>query len=232
MTRRGALRLAETNRELVELVKYRADGYLGGGTRDARVLDAMRDIDRAAFLPASSRWAAYLDDPVDIGHGQTCSQPSMVAFMLDKLTLAPGLRVLEIGAGCGYAAAIAALLCRPEGLVVAVEIHRELAERARANCSTAGPPYGPPPSDDIEFVVADGSAGLPERAPFDRILVSAGARRPAFREELLIAQLAPDGVLVYPEEHGSLYRIERRHGGLVRDRWSGVAFVPLKGRNA
>lgn len=192
----------------------------------------MREVDRADFLPASSRPAAYLDDPVDIGEGQTCSQPSMVAFMLDKLSLAPGLRVLEIGAGCGYAAAIAALLCRPGGMVVAVELNPELAARARANCATAGPPYGPPPGDDIEFIVADGSAGLPGRSPFDRILVSAGARRPGFREELLLAQLAPDGVLVYPEEHGSIYRIERRHGGLVRDRWTGVAFVPLRGRNA
>ena len=226
------MRTAETNRELVEIIKYRADIYLGGGSRDSRVLEAMREVDRAAFVPAGSQWAAYFDEPVDIGFGQTCSQPSMVAFMLDKLSLRPGLSMLEIGSGSGYAAAIAALLCRPGGRVLAVEIRPELSSRSRASCATAGPRFGPPLTDSIEFLAADGSAGVAERAPFDRILVSAGARRPSFREEILVAQLAPDGVLVYPEERGSLYRVERRHGGLVRDRWHGVAFVPLRGRNA
>ncbi|MDA8426550.1 MAG: protein-L-isoaspartate O-methyltransferase [Treponema sp.] len=250
---RSATRAAESNDELVRIVKYRAASYLTGGVRDARVLDAMRDIDRARFLPHEYLWAAYLDESVDIGRGQTCSQPSMTAFMLDKLSLRPGLRVLEIGAGSGYAAALAALLCRPGGRVIAVEIIPELAARALANCASAGPRYGPPLSDDIDFVAADGSAGLGERGPFDRILVSAGVRRSrlrglgggreggsgaegggggGFREEPLLDQLGPGGILVYPEERGNLYRIERRGEALLRDRWSGVAFVPLRGRNA
>ena len=127
----------ESNEELVELVKYRADSYLGGGSRNGRVLGAMRALDRAAFLPPQSRIDAYRDEPAAIGLGQTCSQPSMVAFMLDKLDIRPGSRVLEVGAGCGYAAALIALLCSPGGSVVAAEILPELAAMARVNCSVA-----------------------------------------------------------------------------------------------
>ncbi len=189
----------------------------------------MREVDRAVFLPQAFLWAAYMDDPVDIGSGQTCSQPSMVAFMLDKLSLRPGLRVLEIGAGSGYAAAIAALLCRPGGRIVAVEIGPELVVRARANCSVAGGRYGPAPADDIEFVEADGSSGFPERAPYDRSLVSAGVRysrsRAKFREESLLEQLESDGILLYPEERGNLYRVTktpcRRRSSRRRCRASG-----------
>ncbi len=217
------MRQAESNEELVQLVKYRADRYLGGGIRDGRVLECMRAVDRAAFLPADARWAAYIDEPVGIGYGQTCSQPSMVAFMLDKLSVSPGSRVLEIGAGCGYAAAILALLCSPGGVVIAAEIVGELAARAKANCAALS---------RVEVIEADGSAGFPELAPFDRILVSAGVERPSFREESLLGQLGEGGILLYPEERGRLYRVARRSGGLVCDSWSGVAFVPLRGRNS
>lgn len=222
------MRLPESNDELVELVKYRADSYLGGGKRDGRVLNAMRALDRAAFLPADLRWAAYFDEPVAIGLGQTCSQPSMVAFMLDRLRLFPGARVLEVGAGCGYAAAAIAILCSPGGSVIAVEILPELAAAARSNCVVALAKS----LSTVEVLAIDGSGGLPGRAPFDRILLSAGVRRHSFRESLLSAQLAEGGILIYPEERGKLYRIMRRSGGLVRESWDGVAFVRLKGGNA
>ncbi len=222
------MRLPESNDELVELVKYRADSYLGGGRRDGRVLNAMRALDRAAFLPADLRWAAYLDEPVAIGLGQTCSQPSMVAFMLDRLRLFPGARVLEVGAGCGYAAAAIAILCSPGGSVIAVEILPELAAAARSNCVVALAKS----LSTVEVLAIDGSGGLPGRAPFDRILLSAGVRRRSFRESLLSAQLAEGGILIYPEERGKLYRIMRRSGGLVRESWDGVAFVSLRGGNA
>ena len=120
------MRLPESNEELVALVEYRADSYLGGGRRSSAVLAAMRALDRAAFLPPQSRGEAYRDEPAAIGSRQTCSQPSMVAFMLDKLELRPGLRVLEVGAGCGYAAVLIARLCSPGGSVVAAEILPEL----------------------------------------------------------------------------------------------------------
>jgi protein-L-isoaspartate(D-aspartate) O-methyltransferase len=213
-------------------VKYRADSYLGGGARDGRVLSAMRAIDRSAFLPPDSRWAAYLDEPVDIGLEQTCSQPSMVAFMLDKLALFPGARVLEIGAGCGYAATIAALLCSPGGSVLAVDILPELASAARANAAVAlasASLSGAAPGSlaELQVLTADGSVGLPERGPYDRIFLSAGVSRPAFREEPLLSQLAEAGILLYPEARGNLYRVERRGLALVRDCWRGVAFVRL-----
>jgi protein-L-isoaspartate(D-aspartate) O-methyltransferase len=131
------MHVTESNDELVETIRYRAGSYLGGGIRDERVLAAMRSIDRAAFLLPHSRGAAYCDEPVSIGYGQTCSQPSMVAFMHDKLELGPGMRVLEVGAGSGYAAAIAALLCAPGGRVIAAEILPELAAMAAANCTVA-----------------------------------------------------------------------------------------------
>ena len=218
------MRLPESNEELVELVEYRADSYLGGGSRNGRVLGAMRALDRAAFLPPQSRIDAYRDEPAAIGLGQTCSQPSMVAFMLDKLDIRPGSRVLEVGAGCGYAAALIALLCSPGGSVVAAEILPELAAMAKANCTVA--------VATVEVVAVDASAGLPERAPFDRIILSAGVRHPSFREERLLAQLAEGGILLYPEAKGRLYRVTRRGRGLLRESWSGVAFVDLRGDNA
>jgi protein-L-isoaspartate(D-aspartate) O-methyltransferase len=228
------MRFPESNDELVDSIKYRADSYLGGGIRDARVLAAMRALDRAAFLPPATRGAAYLDEPVSIGLGQTCSQPSMVAFMLDKLDLGPGMRVLEVGAGSGYAAAVAAALCGPGGLVIAAEILPELAAMARANCVVAmgglsGARAGR--AAEVEVLCVDASAGLSERAPFDRLFLSAGVSRPRFREELLLGQLAEGGILLYPEARGNLYRITRIGGRLVRDSWSGVAFVRLMGKN-
>jgi protein-L-isoaspartate(D-aspartate) O-methyltransferase len=228
------MRFPESNDELVDAIKYRADSYLGGGVRDGRVLAAMRELDRARFLPPESRAEAYLDEPAAIGLGQTCSQPSMVAFMLDKLELRPGMRALEVGAGSGYAAAIAALLCSPGGRVVAAEILPELAAMARANCAVAlgGLLAAGARAAELEVLAADASAGLPERAPFDRIFLSAGVSRPAFREDLLLAQLAEGGILLYPESRGHLYRITRQGGRLVRDAWSSVAFVRLRGKNS
>jgi len=222
------VRQPENNDELIELVERRADSFVGGGVRDGRVLAALRALDRAAFLPADRRWAAYLDEPVDIGMGQTCSQPSMVAFMLDRLRVFAGARVLEVGAGCGYAAAAVAMLSSPGGSAVSVEILPELASAARANCLFALAMS----SSSVEILTADGSGGLPERAPFDRILFSAGVRLRSFREEPLLAQLDDGGILMYPETRGRLYRITRRSGRLVREGWDGVAFVSLKGKNA
>jgi len=212
-------------------VKRRAESYLGTGARDGRVLEAMRAIDRASFLPSSSSRATYLDEPIDIGEGQTCSQPSMVAFMIDKLDLRPGLSVLEVGAGCGYAAAIMALLCSPGGRVLAAEILGELALRAGANCAVALSGRGAA-TECLEIVEADASAGMPRRGPFDRIMLSAGVALPAFREAPLLSQLRDGGVLLYPEARGRLYRVRRRGGTLVRDSWEGVAFVRLVGRNS
>jgi protein-L-isoaspartate(D-aspartate) O-methyltransferase len=212
------------NASLVALVAKAAGGYLGGEGRGEAVLGAMLATDRAAFLPPAVRGLAYRDQPVEIGEGQTCSQPSMVAFMLELLELGPGLRLLEIGSGCGYAAAIAARLCGSDGSILAVEILPALAALCRANCASL--------SDRIEVVVGDGSGGMADRAPFDRILVSAGVRRGRFNEARLVACLVDGGVLVYPEERGSLFRVRRRGSTLLRESYGPVAFVPLVGKNA
>jgi protein-L-isoaspartate(D-aspartate) O-methyltransferase len=223
-----------SNDELVARVARAAPLYVGGGMRDERVLDAMRAIDRAAFLPPESRYAAYVDEPVSIGEGQTCSQPSMVAFMLDKLGIGPGCRVLEVGYGSGYAAAIASLLCAPGGLVYAAEMLPSLASAGRANCAAYRLPGAPASSllDRIAFIEGDGSAGFPRLAPFDRILLSAGVASRTFKESILLEQLAEGGILLYPQERGRLFRVTLTPAGVERESWSGVAFVPLRGVNS
>ena len=222
---------ADSNEGLVQIVRHRAALYLGTGPRSERVLDALMAVDRARFLPPDERDFAYVDSPCGIGYGQTCSEPSMVAFMLDALGPRAGDRLLEIGCGSGYAAAVASVLCSPGGAVTAAEIVGELAIAARANLATAGAYPGPRFADIVLVLEADGSTGLPERGPWDRILVSAGARR-GFREEPLLDALAPGGVLVYPEERGSLFRVVKTPDGYARDGWEGVAFVPLRGVNS
>ena len=188
------------------------------------LLDALRAVDRARFLPVPLRGGAYLDQPVPIGWGQTCSQPSMVAFMLDQLDLRPGDRLLEIGSGCGYAAAVASVLCGPSGVVYASEIVPELARAARLHCAAGLE------GARIVFLDADGSEGFPGYAPFDRILVSAGVSLPSFREEPLLGHLGAGGRLLYPHQAGSLFLVAQTAGGLVRTSWNCVVFVPLVGR--
>jgi protein-L-isoaspartate(D-aspartate) O-methyltransferase len=121
------------NDSLIDSIRSRAPYYIDDCFRDERVLFAMLNVDRKLFLPGEQKQFAYDDNPVPIGFGQTCSQPSMVAFMLDKLTIENGNRVLEIGAGCGYAAAIASILCGNSGHVYACEIIPELAAKMREN---------------------------------------------------------------------------------------------------
>lgn len=220
-----------TNEDLIRDVEERL-GLCGmKASETARILTAMRAVDRAHFLSPGQRNRAYDDNPAPIGLGQTCSQPSMVAIMLGALEPREGQRLLEIGSGCGYAAAIAAALVGPEGHVYACELLPELLAKARANCATTAL-RGWPLSSIMTFIEGDGSAGFPEKAPFDRILVSAGVHSQGFSADLLTAQLAEDGILVYPETHGRLHRVKRRGQKFLRSSWGCVAFVPLKGRNS
>lgn len=212
------------NPSLIRHIRESASVYLDCAPRDERVLQAMLGVDRADFVPPEYRDSAYWDDPVPIGFHQTCSQPSMVAFMLDKLEIGKGDRILEIGAGCGYAAAIASILCGASGRVYACEIVPELAGRMRENLKKY--------SGNIDILARDGSAGFPEFAPFDRIFLSAGVTGSGFCETLLLDQLKEDGILLYPEAYGNLYRIRKKKGGIQTDTFFGVSFVPLIGRNA
>ena len=183
-----------------------------------RVDRALAAHPRAAFLPAAERRHADVDLPLPLGHGATSSQPSTVATMLRLLAVPPGARVLDVGAGSGWTTVLLAELTGPTGDVVGVEIEPDLAAWGAANVAAAGLAWA------RMVPVVPGVLGLPDSAPFDRILVSAEA--PVLPPELL-AQLTEDGVIVAPVAHG--LEIARRRGGQVRSRRiEGYRFVPLR----
>ena len=192
------------------------------GIADARVLDAMRAVPREGFVAEWLRGDAYADRPLPIEAGQTISQPYIVALMVEAAQLTPTDRVLEIGAGSGYAAAVMARLAKE---VIALERQPQLASIAAARMREMG-------IDNVDVECVDGSGGCPERAPFDAILVAAsGPRVP----HTLVEQLAPQGRIVMPvgarHEVQRLVRVTRLAGGGEREETlCGVAFVPLIGR--
>ena len=190
------------------------------GIADPRVLEAMRSVPRELFVPEPFWHDAYADRPLPIEAAQTISQPYIVALMIEAAALAPDDRALEVGAGSGYATAVMSRVARE---VVGIERHRELAEQAAERLQRLG--YG-----NAEVRCGDGSAGCPERAPFDAIVVSAsGPRVP----DVLLAQLAPGGRLVMPVggEHFAqrLVKVTRRADAFEEEDLGGVAFVPLIG---
>jgi len=191
------------------------------GVHDERVLRAMERVPRERFVPIEARAQAYLDRPLPIGSGQTISQPYMVATMLDVLGCEPEMTALEIGAGSGYQAALLGELCRE---VWAVEIVEALAVRAEAALEALG--YA-----NVHIVVGDGTQGLPEHAPYDRIIVAAGA--PAVPEPLQ-EQLADGGRLVIPvgsRMSQCLVVIDRDGDRFVQRESTPCVFVPLVGRH-
>ena len=155
------------------------------GITDARVLAAMRKVPRERFVPENLRSSAYLDGPLPIGHEQTISQSYIVAFMTEALRLREGDKVLEIGTGSGYQAAVVAECCRQ---VYTIEIVEPLAERAASTLKALG-------YSNIEVRHGDGYRGWPEHAPFDAIIVTAA---PDHVPEPLVAQLAVGGRMVIP----------------------------------
>ena len=192
------------------------------GVRDERVLDAFQAVRRADFVPRDQRGRAYEDVPVPIPRGQVTTQPSLIARMLAALALRGEERVLEVGAGYGFQTALLAKLART---VSAVERFADLADAARANLGRAG-------IDDAHIVVGDGTNGLPERAPFDAIVVAAAFTRvPA----PLAEQLALGGRLVQPlgpGGHENVTLCVRDASGLRREGLVTTAhFVPLVGEH-
>ena len=188
------------------------------GIRDERVRAAMAAVPREQFVPDEERRHAYADRALSIGHGQTISQPFMVASMLEPLELDGG-RVLDVGTGSGYQAA---LLSELADEVVTIERVPELAELARRTLERAG--YG-----NVDVRVGDGTLGVPERAPFDGIVVAAAA--PAV-PEALYDQLALGGRIVVPVGSRTeqwLEIVERRTAGPMRRRTVPCRFVPLLG---
>ncbi len=188
------------------------------GIKDARVLEAMRDVPRHEFVAAEFQELAYADEALPIEAGQTISQPYIVARMAELAAIAPEDIVLEVGAGSGYAAAVLGRLARR---VIAIERHAELASLARHRMSALG--YG-----NVEIVHGDGYRGWPAAAPFDAIVVSAGAADmpPALKPQLKIG-----GRLVIPLSVGAYQSLIciRRTGDdtYTEERHEPVAFVPL-----
>jgi protein-L-isoaspartate(D-aspartate) O-methyltransferase len=180
----------------------------GAGVHDRRVLAAFRRVRRELFVPEGSAAAAYHDRPVPIAHGQVTTQPSLVAQMVAALRLGGGERVLEVGTGLGFQAAILGVLAG-EGRVVTVERFADLAEQATANLAAAG-------VGNVTVVVGDGTLGWPEAAPYDAVVVAAAAPRVP---PPLAVQLAEGGRLVQPLGPGGaelVTLLRKRRGRLVR----------------
>lgn len=188
------------------------------GVTDARALTAMEKIDRADFVRGIFAERAYEDMPLPIGAGQTISQPSVVGLMTQALNIQPRDKVLEVGTGSGYQAAILSQLARR---VYTIERHKRLVTEAQAIFDRLG-------LNNITAVHADGSFGLPEQAPFDRILVTAAAEDPPGP---LLAQLRVGGIMVVPVGQSdavqSLIRVTRTEDGFDYYELRAVRFVPL-----
>jgi protein-L-isoaspartate(D-aspartate) O-methyltransferase len=188
------------------------------GIGDAAVLRAMDEVPREYFVEGQFLDTAYADQALPIACGQTISQPYVVAYMTEQLGVSPEHRVLEIGTGSGYQAAVLSRIVRE---VVSVERYRTLADAARARLETLG-------YKNVEVRLGDGLAGAPDRAPFDRIIVTAAAE---IVPQALIDQLAPVGVMVLPlGPHGSpqnIVRLTKSADGVRQEELIAVRFVPL-----
>lgn len=189
------------------------------GVRDTAVLRVMREVPRHLFVPEADPAAAYTDGPLPISHGQTISQPYIVAFMAEASDIGPTERVLEIGTGSGYGAAVLAGLAAE---VYTVEIVPELAERARLALGRVG-------IRNVHVLAGNGWLGWPEHAPFDAIVVTAA---PPEVPSALVDQLALGGVMVVPvgEVFQVLRVLRKTDRGFVEEASLPVRFVPMVGR--
>ncbi len=194
------------------------DQIAARGVKNSRVLEAMARVPRHAFVPADQRSQSYEDGPLPIGHGQTISQPYIVAFMTAALDPKPGDRVLEIGTGSGYQAAVLAGLVAE---VYSIEIVAPLAQRAEADLQRLG--YG-----NVKVRAGDGYRGWPEAAPFDAIIVTCA---PEHVPQALVNQLKAGGRMMVPvgptDGVQELYLLRKRPGGLETRAVLPVRFVPM-----
>ena len=193
-----------------------AEELVPQGITDSLTLAAMRAVPRHEFVPEEQRAWAYVDTPLPIGHDQTISQPAVVAFLTQVIRPGPGLRVLEVGTGSGYQAAVLAELVRE---VVSIERHGSLADSARDRLDSLG--YA-----KVRVIHADASLGYPPEAPYDRILVTAAT--PAI-DPALAQQLMADGRIVAPVGDLDLQDLVVRDARGNEQRHGAVKFVPLRG---
>ena len=189
------------------------------GISDQAVLRALDEVPRGEFVEGEFTGRAYADQALPIECGQTISQPYVVAYMTEQLALTPHHRVLEVGTGSGYQAAVLSRLARE---VVSIERYRTLAEQARARLAALG-------YDNVEVVVGDGFAGVPEKAPYDRIIVTAAAEEVP---QALLEQLADDGgMMILPlgprDGPQHIIKLTKSQTEISRENLIAVRFVPL-----
>ena len=186
--------------------------------RDSRVIEVMRRVPRHEFVPAAMAQNAYQDSPLPIGLGQTISQPYIVAYMTEQLKVTPQSKVLEIGTGSGYQAAVLAELARE---VYTIEIVSELAQRSKETLRRLG-------YKNAQVRDGDGYRGWPEAAPFDRIIVTAA---PDHVPQPLVDQLAPGGRMIIPVGAGvqQMRILTKTPKGVVEENTIDVLFVPMTG---
>lgn len=191
------------------------------GVRAPAVIQAMRSVPRDLFVPVQYREDAYTDQPLPIGHGQTISQPFIVALMTEALELSPEHRILEIGTGCGYQTAILALMAKH---VFSIERLPPLVSLARVHLAAMG-------IGNVDLREGDGTLGWPDQAPFDRMLVSAAG--PQLPRNLLLSQLADGGIAVLPcggPYDQILLKVTRSGDDLTERFLCGCRFVKLIGK--
>ncbi len=187
------------------------------------IIEAFREVPREYFTLPEFREYVYFDKPLPILGGQTISQPTAVVQMLDAIDIQPGQNVLEVGAGSGYNASLLGTIVGPKGKVFSTEIIPELADFARENLKKAG-------ITNVTVLLVDGSKGYKKRAPFDRIIVTAGAPRIPLA---LIDQLADNGIMLIPADangYQTMFRLTKSQGGLKIEDLGAYQFVPLTGK--
>ena len=190
-----------------------AQGYL----KTPAIIDAFKKIDRQDFVPEELKDFAYINQPLSIGQGQTISQPLTVAFMLELLELAPGQKVLDMGTGSGWQAALLAEIVGPSGWVVSIERIDGLSNQARKNLSRFD-------LDNLKLVVGDGSQGFTKEAPYDRIV---GAATAEAVPESWKNQLKIGGIIVTPVGTSLIKLVKKAESDFKKEEYPGFVFVPL-----
>lgn len=188
-----------------------------GELKTPRIIEAFKKVDRKNFVLDEFKDSAYLDTPLPIGHGQTISQPQVVAFMLELLRVSPGEKVLEIGAGSGWQTALLAELVGEQGKVVAIERIKELFQMAQKNLSSYQ-------YKQIELVFSDGSRGYAKEAPYAKIIAAASSRDipKAWQEEIMVG-----GRLVFPMGWSVWRLVKTKDNSFKKEEYPGFTFVPL-----